>query len=313
LQKTEDSRRSSSKSEADFKVDTIGSVNSSSSEKNVEIKVNENDDTMAIEEHIKVNITDDNIIKNKDHNDVNLIDQLTLTGKQSYKSERNALSFKEDILDSSHNDVKEMLPELTKRGSLNNKLKIKEPKRICSLTKTNELLSTISDTPFTTSNREKKKFHNYSQIKNYMDESNFDNSTLQSDLNSMKKNILNITGTFDKSKAGHNKNNSSYSPLNQVNKLDNLNDSKVLEISNINNYEKINNESMSFSITKDVQLSDNISGYIYKNNDSKKADIDIGEPKINQTSITNSKRSYKVLGMLIIIILCLFIIYIIVK
>ena len=57
-----------------------------------------------------------------------------------------------------------------------------------------------------------------------MDESNFDNSTLQSDLNSMKKNILNITGSFDKSKTGHNKNSSSYTPLNQIHKQDNLND-----------------------------------------------------------------------------------------
>ncbi len=268
---------------------------------------------MAIEEHIKVNITDDNIIKTKDQNDDNLIDKLTLFGKQSYKSERNALSFKEDILDSSQNDVKEMLPELTKRGSLNNKLKIKEPSRLCSLTKTNELLSTISDSPFTVSNREKKKFHNYSQIKNYMDESNFDNSTLQSDLNSMKKNILNITGSFDKSKTGHNKNSSSYTPLNQIHKQDNLNDSKVLEISNLNNYEKINNESMSFTVTRDIPQSDNISGYIYKNNDSKKANLDIEEPKNIQIPNTNNKRSYIVFGLLMVILLCLFIIYIIVK
>lgn len=264
---------------------------------------------MAIEEHIKVNITDDNITKLKSHNDNNLIDQITLNARQSYKSERNDLSFKEEILDNSTNDVKEMLPELSKRGS--NKLKIKEPKRLSSLTKTSELLSTISDTPFTTSSREKKKFHNYSQIKNYMDESNLDNSTLQSDLNSIKKNILNITGGFDKSKPGHTKNNSTYTPLNQNNKQDNLNDSKVLEISNLNNYEKINNESMSFTITKDIQPSDSNRGYIYKNPVMKNSEID--KPKNNQTINTNTKRNLLIVGLFMIVLLCLILIYIIVK
>ena len=42
------------------KIDTVVSINSSSSEKNVEFNVNENDDTIAIEEQIKETIIEDN-------------------------------------------------------------------------------------------------------------------------------------------------------------------------------------------------------------------------------------------------------------
>ena len=205
-----------------------------------------------------------------------------------------------DFKEPQNNDEKELLPEL-----LSNRPKIrhslKDSFRL-DTKRTDELFLTITDKPF---NKDKRKFQNYTKIKNYLDESNLDNSNLQTDSISVKNiNLKNIDMEIqDSVNHGINQNINSYTHL----KGNENNFHDVNEKVNQNKYEKVNDESMMFNITKEVKPVD----YYDEQNDNVVINQAKLEDVINKFDFFFRNKFRLIIGIIVFIVVLLLIGFII--
>ena len=275
------------------KIDTVVSINSSSSEKNVEFNVNENDDTIAIEEQIKETIIEDNSNRLNDAKNTNLLDQLNLNSIQFFSHSQRKVSNMFDDENKRESNFKDMLPELDNISNNKNNLKIKGSYRENSTTRTNELLSTITDKPFTSSNRHKTKFHNYSQIKTYLDESKLNDSLFQPEPITLKNSQLDYEINL--------KNKNSYTHLNGDTNIYEEGYNKSYNVGQKTNYEKICNNSIMLNISKEIQKEDDNEFYYQKKDlDSVKKNSQFDE----KTDKSCLKKKYKI-GLMVLIMIIL--------
>ena len=275
------------------KIDTVVSINSSSSEKNVEFNVNENDDTIAIEEQIKETIIEDNSNRLNDAKNTNLLDQLNLNSIQFFSHSQRKVSNMFDDENKRESNFKDMLPELDNISNNKNNLKIKGSYRENSTTRTNELLSTITDKPFTSSNRHKTKFHNYSQIKTYLDESKLNDSLFQPEPITLKNSQLDYEINL--------KNKNSYTHLNGDTNIYEEGYNKSYNVGQKTNYEKICNNSIMLNISKEIQKEDDNEFYYQKKDlDSVKKNSQFD----GKTDKSCLKKKYKI-GLMVLIIIIL--------